>query len=72
MTAGGRLGNATALENPHDDRHEGDDEQDVDESAQRVGGHQSEEPKDDQNKGKCLEHGGSGSEGGTAHFVARP
>src|SRR3989442_13276311 len=48
-----------ATQQGHKEQHNRDDEQQVDERADRVGAHQSEQPRDQQNHDKCVQHGSS-------------
>ena len=53
-----RLGDFLSLYHPHQNHDDGDDQQQVDETAHRVGRNQAEQPSDDQEQCKCVEHGG--------------
>jgi hypothetical protein len=49
---------ALTADDPEQDNDDGDDQQDVNKAAQRVGGDQAEQPEDDQNDCNGIEHDG--------------
>jgi hypothetical protein len=50
-------GDSTAADETHQKQDDGDDEQDVDERANRIARHEAERPQDQQNDGECVQHG---------------
>jgi hypothetical protein len=52
-----RSGNhASALEDPNQQDHDGQDQQKVDKSTERVGGHDSQQPQNNQDHKDCPKH----------------
>src|SRR5258705_2729386 len=50
------LHDAAPADQPHQEEHDGDHQQHVDEVAQRVATHDSEQPQYDQNDRNCFQH----------------
>src|SRR5688572_30254359 len=48
---------ATALDDPHHDNDESDDQQYVNEASERVSADQPQQPQDDQDDRDCFQHG---------------
>jgi hypothetical protein len=52
--------NFVSLNQPHQNHDNGDDQKNVNEVAHRVAGNYPEQPQNDQNESKCVEHKNSG------------
>jgi hypothetical protein len=50
------LNNFLSINQSDDDHNDGNDEEDMNETPERVSGHDAQEPKDDENNGNSPQH----------------